>query len=88
MVMKRFKTNNNNKKCLKGSTHIGGFFLACKDFGRMFNQSLPACAFFFFFKAEIRSHTLIPLFRTGSVNIGSANRDDCGQVFPDELISQ
>ena len=24
----------------------GGFFLACEDFGRMFNNSFPACAFF------------------------------------------
>ena len=23
----------------------GGFFLACEDFGRMFDQSFPACAF-------------------------------------------
>ena len=27
----------------------GGFFLVCKDFGRMFDNSFPACAFFFFF---------------------------------------
>ena len=25
----------------------GGFFLACQDFGRMFDNSFPACAFFF-----------------------------------------
>ena len=37
----------------------GGFFLACEDFGGMFDHSLPACAFFFFFYVEIRSHTLI-----------------------------
>ena len=24
----------------------GGFFLACEDFGRMFDNSFPACAFF------------------------------------------
>ena len=24
----------------------GGFFLACKDFGGMFNNSFPACTFF------------------------------------------
>ena len=24
----------------------GGFFLACKDFWRMFDNSVPACAFF------------------------------------------
>ena len=26
-----------------------GFFLACEDFWRMFENSFPACAFFFFF---------------------------------------
>ena len=25
------------------------FFLACEDFGRMFDNSFPTCAFFFFF---------------------------------------
>ena len=28
----------------------GGFFLACEDFGRMFDNLFPACVFFFFFK--------------------------------------
>ena len=27
----------------------GGFFLACEDFGRMFDNSFPAFAFFSFF---------------------------------------
>ena len=27
----------------------GGFFLVCEDFGRMFDNSFPACAFFLFF---------------------------------------
>ena len=27
----------------------GDSFLACDDFGRMFDNSFPACAFFFFF---------------------------------------
>ena len=27
----------------------GGFFLACEDLGRMFDNSFPACTFFFFF---------------------------------------
>ena len=26
----------------------GGFFLACEDFGRMFDNLFPACASFFF----------------------------------------
>ena len=34
----------------------GGFFLVCKDFGRMFDNCL------YFFKVEISSRALIPLF--------------------------
>ena len=43
---------------------LGGFFLAYKDLGRMFDDSFSACAFFFFFffEMEISSCTLIPLF--------------------------
>ena len=67
--------------CLTGG---GGFFLACKDFGRMFSLSFPACTFFFFF-LEISLRSLIPLFRPGSVHSGSASWGDCDQVFPDEL---
>ena len=53
----------------------------------MFDNSFPACAFFFFlfFKMEISSHKLIPLFRPGSVHSGSASWDDCDRVFPHEL---
>ena len=41
----------------------GGFFLVSEDFGRMFNNSFCACAFFFSSsEVEISSHTLIPLF--------------------------
>ena len=39
----------------------------------------------FFFKVEISSCTLIPLFMPGTVHSGSASRDDCGSVFRDEL---
>ena len=42
----------------------GGFFLACEDFGRMFDHSFLVCAYFFS-KVEISSRTLIPLFRPG-----------------------
>ena len=54
---------------------VVGFFLACEDFGRMFDNSSPACAFFFLFsfKVEISSRTLIPLFRPESVHSGSAS---------------
>ena len=31
----------------------GGFLLASEDFGRMFDRSFPACAFFFFFRAHL-----------------------------------
>ena len=53
--------------------HDGGFFLACEDLGRMFHHSFPACAFFFFFKVEIRLRTLISLFRPGSVHSAAAS---------------
>ena len=57
-----------------GGGGSGGFFLACEDFGRMFDHSFPACAFFFFFFAvEISKRTLILLFRPGSVHSGSAS---------------
>ena len=48
----------------------------------MFDFSFPACAFFFFL-VEISLCKLIPLFRPGSVNSGSASWDH--RVFPDEL---
>ena len=54
----------------------GGFFLPCQDFGRMFDNLFLDWAFFFFFlffKVEIRSRTLIPLFRPGSVYSSSSS---------------
>ena len=63
----------------------GGFFLACEDFGRMFDHSFPACAFFFGVEVEISSRTLIPLFTSGSVHSGSASWDDHGRMFQDKL---
>ena len=59
----------------------GGFFHAGEELRGMFDNSFPAKAFFF--KVEISSRTLIPLFRPGSVHSGSANWDDCDFVFPD-----
>ena len=38
-----------------------------------------------FFKMEISSRTLIPLFRPWSVCSGSVSWDDCGRMFPDKL---
>ena len=70
------------QSALKGHA---GFLLTCKDLGRTFNNSFPICSFFVvFLKVEISSRTLIPLFRPGSVNSGSASWDDCNRVFPDE----
>ena len=34
----------------------GGFVLACDDFGRMFDNSFPACAFFFLGGKKGRAH--------------------------------
>ena len=69
-----------------------GLFHACEDFGRMFDNSFPACAVcFFFHEVEICLRKLIALFRPGSVHSGLASWDDCDWVFPDgvacELIS-
>ena len=70
------------------SLSIGdGFFLLAMIFGRMFDHSYPACAFFSLscFEVEINSRTLIPLLMPGPIHSGSACRDDCGQMFPDKL---
>ena len=48
-------------------------FLASEDFGRMFDHSSPPPPRSFFFKVEISSRTLIPLFRPGSVHSGSTS---------------
>ena len=61
----------------------GGFFLACKEFGRMTIHSPPVL--FFYFLVEISLHKLIPLSRPGSVHTGSASQDDCDRMFPDKL---
>ena len=62
-------------------------FPLLQGFWRMFYHSFPACAFFSlsFFKVEISSCTLIPLFRPGSVHSSSVSWGDCGQAFPDRL---
>ena len=55
----------NHRGCISAKRRGGGggFFLACEDLGRMFDNSFPACAFFFLFpKVEISSRTLFPLF--------------------------
>ena len=50
---------------------VVAFSLACKDFGRQFYHSFPACAFIYLdsFKVEISSWTPIPPFRPGSVKL-------------------
>ena len=50
----------------------GGFLLMCEDFWRMFDSSLPTCAFTFL-KWEISLRALIPLFTQGLVRSGSAS---------------
>ena len=67
------------------------FFLTWKDFGRMFDNSFPACAFFFFFEVEINLRMLIPLSMPGSVHSGSVSWDDFwigSYTMPAELHSQ
>ena len=74
-----------NKKCGDGGGGgggggggVGGFFLACEDFLENVRSFMLHFAFFFFFKVESSTRTLIPVFRPGSVHGGSASRDDCG----------
>ena len=80
--------NSHSEELAINSENCGaGFFLLPENFGRIFNNSFPTCAFLFFlfFKVEISLYTLIPLFRPGSVHSGSASWDDCDLVFPYEL---
>ena len=51
----------------------GGFFLTCKDLGGMFDHSFLHVFVVVCFEVEISSHTLIPLFRPGSVHHSSAS---------------
>ena len=61
----------------------GGFFLACKDLGGRFDDSfLPVLLLFL--SGDQLTHTS-SLLSPESVHSGSANWDDCGQVFSDEL---
>ena len=53
-------------------------------FGESVRSFISRLCFFFFFKVEISSHTLIWLFRPGSVYSGSVSWDNSGQLFPDE----
>ena len=46
---------------------------------------LCVCVCFCFFEVEISSHTLLPLFRPGSVKSGSVSWDNRGRVIPDKL---
>ena len=48
----------------------------------------PSAPFFFFSKVDISLHTLIQLFRPGSVHSGSASWDDCGRVFPQQVACE
>ena len=48
-------------------------------------RSFIPCLHFFFFKVEISSHALFPLFMWGSVHSGSVSWDDCGWMFHDKL---
>ena len=62
----------------------GGFFLACEDFGRMFDHSFPVCAFFFpfFFSSEDQ------LMHTNSIlyaRIGPQWLSELGQLWPCSL---
>ena len=63
---------------------MGFFSSLAMTFGRMFDHSFPACVLFsfsfLFFKVEISSRTLIPVFMPESVHSGSASRDDYKKI--------
>ena len=62
---------------MKHFWHGACSFLACEGFGENVRPFIPRLHFFFFFfKVEINSRTLIPFFRPGSVHSGSASWDD------------
>ena len=71
-----FYVGKRGLRCCTGSRELitlleltgggGRFFFACENFGRMFENSFPACAFLLLLLAvEISSRKLIPLFRPG-----------------------
>ena len=72
------KEGRKEQKIAHTVSYNGGSFLSCDDFGRLYDHSFPACAFFSFcfFEVEISSRTLIPLVMLGSVHSGSASCDE------------
>ena len=64
---------------------LRGWVSSLQEFGKNGRPFISCLHFFFFLKVEISLHTLISLFRPGSVHSGSVSWDDCGQVFPCEL---
>ena len=54
-------------------------------FGENVQPFISHLQFVSFFEMEISSHTLILLFRPGSVHSGSASWEDCGWVVPDKF---
>ena len=70
----------------------GAVAVASSSFARILWECLTihsppvhCCFLCVFFKVEISSRTLIPLFTPRSVHSGSASWDDCGWLFADEL---
>ena len=61
------------------------FFSRLRGIGENVQPFIPHLhLFFFFFKVEISSRTLIALFMPGSVHSGSTSWDDCDRMFPDK----
>ena len=60
---------------LRKTDNSDGFFLACEDLGECTTIRSPSALFVVvvIFQMDISSHTLIPLFRPGSVHSGSAS---------------
>ena len=65
----------------------GGFFLACDDFGTMFDNSFPVCAFVFLFLIKwrlARAHVFHSLGQDQST-VAQRSETTIDRVFPDEL---
>ena len=72
--------NKHNQSLSSGG---GGFFLARKDFGSMLDESFPANTLGEGDGGDISWRAPISLFRSRSVQSGSAGSDDCGHTSPD-----
>ena len=63
----------------------GGFLLTCENLVGRFDDSFPTCAFFLLLKWKLAHAHQFHSFSQDQFRNVLASRDNCGQVFPDEL---